>query len=334
MLSGAELDKLGIPNRLGGSSTASIKNPIDAKMIAEAKKDRDSAKAELDKFGKGKKEVFRASKPLSNAQINKPLTEEEQAKLGEVGRLPNHANYQREVRLISKETDPSKRTQKLAELNRKNPQVAAYEKIKKEMPDISPAEYAVMQNYTKGDGYILSNAAARGHMEDPNSDSAKAGVAQARLIHAALGKLPDWKGEVRRDSRQSKQQFEQDYQVGKKVTFHGVTSTTSDLSGKATAAYGDAGKKQSEMERLGYSKKESSKASTYDQTAKKLGVKTLPQEDSVNVEYRMKVKSGKSISPLSVAPKEAEIALRHGWTGTIAKIEEVDGKKIVYLEED
>ncbi len=153
-----------------------------------------------------------------------------------------------------------------------------------------------------------------------------------------LVQLPDWKGEVRRDTRLSKSQFDKEYQVGKKVKFHGVTSTTSDVTGAATAAYGDAGKKQASLAKAGFTganAKESSKAATYDEVAKNLGVKVLPQEDTINVEYRINVKSGKSISKLSVAPKEAEIALRHGWTGKITHTEELPGGKMrVHLEED
>lgn len=332
MLTGPELAQLGISDRHKDVPNFSKKNPIDDKMLSSARKERDEAKSELEKLSKGKSrtESFKTGRPLSTQQMNKPLTKEEQDRLGEIGNLPDikelHHAARSGRRLTSGERD---RLERGAAVHK------AYQDAKKQIPELTPGEFAVMRNYTKGDGYILPNAASRGHMEDSNGESAKAGVAQARLIHAALGKLPDWKGEVRRDTRQSKQQFEQDYQVGKKITFHGVTSTTSDLTGKATAAYGDAGKKQASLEKQGYSRGiEASKASSYDQTAKKLGVKTLPQEDSVNVEYRMKVKTGKSISPLSVAPKEAEIALRHGWTGTIAKIEESNGKKIVYLEED
>ena len=294
----------------------------DLKRIRE---ERDAAKAELDKFGSAikREEKFKAGRPLSDKQINKPLSQQELDKLGDFGKLPNPQAYGRGTEMHSK----------AVELQR------AYQEGQKAAPGLTPQEFKTIRSYTKGShyqdkdgnvhGYILSNAAARGLMKNPNSDTAKAGVTQARLVHSALGKLPDWKGEVRRDTQLPKSQFTKEYQVGKKVKLNGVTSTTSDLSGKSTKAYGNQGDQKGKLA------KESSKAGKYNEVAESLGIKTIPSGDSVQVEYQMNVKTGKNISQLSAAKSESEISLRHGWTGTVRKVEEIGENRFrVYLDED
>ncbi len=295
-------------------------------QLQSIRKERDAVKAELDKFGSGIKynEKFKPGRPLSDTQINKPLSQEEINKLGSISKLPDPRAY------------ASGSNQQLAAIELGK----AYSEAKKEIPELTVPEFRIIRSYTKGShftdsegithGYILPNASARGLMKNPNSDIAKAGVTQARLVHSALGKLPDWQGEVRRDTTLPRSQFEQEYQIGKKVRFNGVTSTTSDLSGKATEAYGVKGK-----QKTGVLSKASSKASKYDDIANELGIKSISSDDSIQIEYRMKVKSGKNISKLSAAPKESEIALRHGTTLSIRQVERLDGGKVkVYLEED
>lgn len=289
--------------------------------LKQLRGERDEAKAGLDKFETRRVETFKAGRPLSDTQINKPLSPEETARLGDLGKLPD-------TRAYVKHSQQYKFAMEL-----KN----GYADAIKQAPNLSVAEYRTIRSYTKGSyykdangvvhGYVLPNAAARGLMQNPNSQTARDGVTQARLIHSALGKLPDWKGEVRRDTRLPKSQFDEEYAVGKKVRFNGTTSTTSDLTGRATSAYGGSSRNDAP--------KESSKATKYDDVAKTLGVKTIPSTDAVQVEYRINVKSGKNISKLSAATAESEIALRHGWQGTVKNVETLpNGKVRVYLDED
>jgi len=294
--------------------------------VEKFRKERDTAKAKLESFGSGVKKIekFKPGTPLSKTQIEKKLSPQELDRLGDFAVLPDPRAYVKGSEFHSK----------AVELNQ------AYKAAKEQAPDLSIAEFRVARSYTKGSyykddkggvhGYILPNSAARGLMEDPNSELAKDGVTQARLIHSALGKLPNWQGTTRRDTQLPKTQFERDYQVGKKIQLNGVTSTTADLTGSATQAYGNKG-----SQGAGKMAKESSKASKYDSIAQELGIKTIPTGDSIQVEYQISVRSGKDISSLSAAPKEAEIALRHGWQGTIKSIEYLnDGKVRVHLDED
>ncbi len=206
----------------------------------------------------------------------------------------------------------------------------ALKKAKQVAPDLTSHEFKAINNYT-GHGYVAMNGAFRGLQLDPSSENAQSQRVHAKVLHQALSKAPVFKGEVRRDTRIPTSELS-NYHVGKSVEFHGVTSTSKDLTGRETANYGS----QSKTDILaGKTNNESSKASKYEDLAKAHGIRVLPQDASSQVEYRITTKSGRDISGISKAAKESEIALPHGFKGKITKIEDAgNGVKRVHIHED
>ena len=294
---------------------------VNATVMKRFQDERDRVRKALDKQGEPEKRRLQPGKAISTAEMRKPLSDSEIKALGERGRMPDPSKY-----------PPGSERRKDAIRYRQQ-----YAEAKKQAPGLTEAEYVTIRNYTRkagveNPGYIGSNSAARGLFKDPNTDIARRSRTDARLTDSALSKLPDFKGEVRRDTKlptRILEEYGSALKTGKAVEFKGVTSTTSDLKGSATKNYGvqttQAGANVG---------KESGKASTYTDTANKLGIKTLPDEDAVRVEYRLNVTTGKNISKISVAGSEEEVALRHGWRGKVTDMRTERDRVVVYMDEE
>lgn len=255
-------------------------------------------------------ERFQPGKPLTQAQMERELSSQE---LQSARSFPTQQELQ-QIRY----TNPD-RYDKLTE------QINQFNNVQNQVPGLTQQEYLAINAYTRGNGYIAPNAAARGFFQDPNSESARQATTQARLTHSALGRLPAWEGVVRRDTQIPASTT---YKPGDTIRFDGVTSTSRDLSGGTTSAYGAQG------QTMVAPTSESTKASKYDEVAQSMGINTLPPSDRQRVRYIMEVRSGRDISRLSAASSEQEISLRHGWSGTVSRTEtDANGVTNVYVTE-
>lgn len=246
------------------------------------------------------REQFTPGKAIADTEMRRTVTAQERQLLGDRYQLKDPRQFSR---------DEAKQQAQA--------RIREYESAKKAAPGLSQSEFLAIQNYTKG-GYVGMNGAARGLQTNGRSPDAQRQRIEARLVHQALDKAPKFAGEVRRDTQIPTKDFQRDYQVGNVVRFNGVTSTTSDLSGRVTKQYGD--QKAPDSSR-GYTSKESVKAGSYDSNAAKQGIKVLPKSAATQVEYRIQSKSGRNISSISRASAESEVALQHGWQGRINKVE-------------
>jgi hypothetical protein len=316
----AESQKL----RVNTQAQAADYNNLVNKEIPELKAKLADAEDKLNVAERLLASNFKADKPMSIGEMNKALSAEEEKIAAKNLRLDFDKQTTAEMGY------GDYRTERWDDLYKADK--SRYQEAKKVAPDISVEEYKAINKYT-AEGYVYMNGAPRGLQEDPNSQRAFEQRVEARMLQRALDKLPNWEGDVIRNTRVPQNQFDKDYQVGKVVRLDGFTSTSSDLSASATANYGS----QSKAAAIGKSKNqkiEADKASRYDELATREKIKALPTAASQQVVYKMRVKSGKKIDKFSVAPKESEVLLKHGWRGEIKKIEtRADGVKVVYLEE-
>jgi len=288
-----------------------VEIPKATDKLARAEKELSAAKAAANLH-------FEAGKPMDVRDLATPLFEHEQGL----------ANSDKSLNFNLKSHEAAQLPQGHHLREKFEQDVAAFSKAKKVAPNLSTQEFKAINHYT-GSGYVGINGALRGLQENPNSEQAQQQRVQAKVLHQALQKIPTFEGTVRRDTRIPTKDLGQ-YQEGRIVTFHGATSTTTDLSGKVTANYG----KQSKADALaGATKNESAKASKYEELAKSAGIRSLPPEASTQVEYRIKSKSGRQIADISKAAKESEVVLPHGWQGKVTKIEDNNGVKRIHLEE-
>lgn len=246
--------------------------------------------------------------PLSNEAANTPLTPQEN-KLVRLG-----LGYSREEDPRHPAYEPPPDHIVIA--------AAFAQKLKKEENiALSAQEVVLMRHYT-GDGYVATNGSLRGQQFDPNSSKAQKQTLIARATNQALAKLPAFVGEVRRDTRLPKELLAT-YKVGDRISFNGITSTTSELSASTTNTTQYA------------SAEFGTKAGSYDFKAEWAGIDTSDRgRDSLPVQFRIKSKTGRDISYFSTRIGEKEVALPHGWSGKLVRIEDRPGlMKIYHLEE-
>lgn len=173
-----------------------------------------------------------------------------------------------------------------------------------------------IRSYT-ADGYVGVNGAMRGLQSDPTSAKAQQQRLLARATNQAVSKMPKYSGDLRRDTRLPNSELK-NYQVGNTVSFKGITSTTTDLTGGSTGSFGSASP--------------GSKAATYGTKAQRAGVKTFGS-DGQQVEFRISARNGRNIAAASGRGFEREVVLPHGWQGTVTSRQRVGNKLVISLSE-
>jgi hypothetical protein len=244
-----------------------------------------------------------AKGPMSEDEANAPLSAEDRKKLSSTFEPPETTNAGRLDLAASRKTAMSVLTDV-----KKTP---GYEKVRVE-------DVQAIRSYT-GNGYVGINGAMRGLQSDPGSDLSQRQRLAARATQQAIQKLPKYEGELRRDTRLSAEEIKRDFKVGGTVSFKGLTSASADTSGDAAGSYG--------------SQESLSKASFYGDKAARNGIQSSPMVTSEQVEFRIKAKSGRDISPFSTRKHEREILLPHGWKGKVSRVESAKGKTVIHMEE-
>ena len=241
--------------------------------------------------------------PMSEAEASAPFTPEERKKLASTFEPPDTKDAGR-LDLAASRSNATQSLEKIRGLS-------GYGKIRVE-------DIQAIRSYT-ANGYVGINGAMRGLQVDPGTDLAERQRLAARATQQAISKLPKYEGELRRDTRLGKAEIERDFQVGNTVSFKGLTSASADMSGDSAGSYG--------------SQDSFSKASFYGDKAARNGIRTSDSGKSERVEFRIQAKSGRDISPFSTRAHEKEILLPHGWQGKVSKVESVQGRTVIYMEE-
>jgi SPP1 gp7 family putative phage head morphogenesis protein len=168
---------------------------------------------------------------------------------------------------------------------------------------LSVEDIQALRNYT-ANGYVGVNGALRGLQDDPTSQLAQQQRLVARAANQALAKLPEFQGEVRRDTVLSKAELES-LEVGQKLSMKGITSTSTNLSGSSTADYG---------------KKEGlNKTNLYSDIAQRGGIKS-GQGSTQRVTFTIETDQGRDLGVISTRSFEKEVVLPHGWEGEVKAI--------------
>lgn len=244
-----------------------------------------------------------AKGPMSEAEANAPFTPEERKKLASTFEPPDTKDVGR-IDLAASRSNAALSLEKIRYL-------PGYAKVRVE-------DIQAIRSYT-GNGYVGINGAMRGMQVDPSTDLAARQRLAARATQQAIAKLPKYEGEIRRDTRLSKAEIERDFRVGNTVSFKGLTSASADMSGDAAGSYG--------------SQDSYSKASFYGDKSVRNGIKQAASGKTEQVEFRIQAKSGRDISPFSTRAHEREILLPHGWQGKVSKVESVQGRTVIHMEE-
>jgi hypothetical protein len=280
---------------------------VSYKRLEKLRKQEFEYRERLKELTGGKDEGPKTQKvtkgPMSEGEANAPLSAEDRKKLTSTFEPPEATNAGRLDLAASRKTAMSV----LADVKKS----AGYEKVRVE-------DVQAIRSYT-GNGYVGINGAMRGLQSDPGSDLSQRQRLAARATQQAIQKLPKYEGELRRDTRLSAEEIKRDFKVGGTVSFKGLTSASADTSGDAAGSYG--------------SQESLSKASFYGDKAARNGIQSSPTGASEQVEFRIKAKSGRDISPFSTRKHEREILLPHGWRGTVSRVESAKGKTVIHMEE-
>lgn len=242
---------------------------------------------------------------MSDREARTPLTAKEQEMLNSTLNLRDGRNYSEARVDLAASRESAARD--LASIRRE----PGYE-------NLSVSDVQALRSYTLN-GYVGMNAAMRGMQNNPGSELAQRQRIAARAANQALEKLPAYRGEVRRDTTMSRREIDRDFREGNIVTFRGMTSTSTDLQGRAAGDYGTT---------TGLNK-----ASLFRQRAERAGVKVADIGDRTRVEFRIRSRSGRDISRVSGRGHEAEVLLPHGWRGRVTRRETRGDRTVIYMEE-